>query len=179
MFLSIKNCSCHIYCNVIHQCKIAPLQATKFLLQLMYKLQGASNFDQYMHGLAKIAAAFPAKEEKTVRDIMCYLLQLHLTQWSIFGNSPLSKEDELLMEMIWGSTHPYGSARPLFGTRSTDGAEGEMNAALWNVSRTKTPQESMNHCFLRALDVSKSSIQLTKRRRKLIAQVRCTKSCNY
>jgi hypothetical protein len=84
IFLSIKNCSCHIYRNVIHQCKIAPLQATKFLLPLMYKHQGASNFDQYMHGLAKIAAAFPTKEEKTLSDAMCYLLRLHPTQWTIF-----------------------------------------------------------------------------------------------
>jgi hypothetical protein len=36
----------------------------------MYKLQGASNFDQYMHGLAKTAAAFPAKEGKTLSDVM-------------------------------------------------------------------------------------------------------------
>jgi SWIM zinc finger len=57
------------------------------------------------------------------------------------------------MKMIWGSTHPYGSARPLFGTRSTNGTEGEMNAAIWNGSHTKTPRESMNHCFLRALDI--------------------------
>jgi SWIM zinc finger len=28
-----------------------------------------------------------------------------------------------------------------------------MNAALWNGSRTKTPRESMNHCFFRALDI--------------------------
>jgi hypothetical protein len=57
-------------------------------------------------------------------------LQLHPTQWSVFGNSPLSKEDELHMQMVWGSTQPYGSARPLFVTRSTSGAEGEMNRML-------------------------------------------------
>jgi hypothetical protein len=79
IFLSIKNCSRHIYRNVIHQCKIAPLQATKFLLPLMYKLQGASNFDQYMHGFAKIAAAFPTKEENILSDVMCYLLQFDNT----------------------------------------------------------------------------------------------------
>jgi hypothetical protein len=63
----------------------------------MYKLQGPSNFDQYMHGLAKIAAALPAKEEKTLSDVMCYLLQLHPTQWSVFGKSQYPRK----MNCLW------------------------------------------------------------------------------
>jgi hypothetical protein len=102
---------------------------------------------------AKVATTFPAKEEKTLSDVIYYLLQLHPRLWRVLESPYYPRKMNAYANGIWGSTYPYGNIRPLFATRSTNSPEGVIKAALWNSLRTKTPRDGMYHYFLRVLDI--------------------------
>jgi len=139
--VNLKYCTIHIIRNF----------ATKFSFKetdvnvrvAIFRLQQSSSAAEYiLHG--------PAIEEDFGTEAMIYLCRnIHPTNWVVFANNKNGNSEVKKLPEWVGSEDPYkeGWPAPLFGCRSTNGAEGVNNAMIHNDSRNCFPFESLNLCL--------------------------------
>ena len=139
--VNLKYCTIHIIRNF----------ATKFSFKetdvnvrvAIFRLQKSSSAAEYiLHG--------SAIEDEFGTEAMNYLCKnIHPTNWVVFANNKNGNEEMKKLPEWVGSEDPNkeGWPAPLFGCRSTNGAEGVNNALIHNDSRSCLPFESLNIVF--------------------------------
>ena len=136
--VNLKYCTIHIIRNF----------ATKFgyketdvnVRAAIFRLQQSSSAAEYIEHGSAIEDAFGT-------DAMIYLCRnIHPTNWVVFGNNKNANSELKKLPEWVGAQDPYkeGWPAPLFGCRSTNGAEGENNGMIHNDVRNCLPFESLN-----------------------------------
>lgn len=155
--IHVKFCTLHIVFNICHHFKSVDddIQRVK---PFVYKLQACTSLRAYEAVLGEIREEFPVPVKPNTTDelyVADYLHDLHPTCWTRFGNSKLSEEEQQHINCNWKNEDAYGSPQPLFGYRTTSGAEGENNALLLDGIRSVTVPESFRLFCIRILKVVK------------------------
>jgi len=106
----------------------------------IFRLQSSSSAAEYHVNGSAI-------EDEFGTEAMNYLCKnIHPTNWVVFANHNNGNEEIKKLPDWVGSEDPYkdGWPAPLFGCRSTNGAEGVNHALIHNDSRSCLPFESLN-----------------------------------
>jgi hypothetical protein len=153
--VNLKNCVHHITRNVLE--KFSSLK-DKPLRSLIFTLQSACCFKDYIKALTAIGQR-PIKSPG-LNPILGYLMQLHPSQWSVWGYLEVTDEDDRIMKFIWQDIPTYGEKTSLFGTRSTNGVEGEMNALNHQEIRDCLPYDIILSCCVSCIETKKKLFRI-------------------
>ena len=128
--VSLKFCVYHIKLNVFEQFKDDDVNLDE-LENVVVQLQRASNVHAYFSVLETVKNISP-----NVHD---YLLAIHPTSFSVFGNKTFTKEEVDLINSVWGNRYSFGKPLPLHGWSANTAVEGEHNAMNYDDTRTQLP----------------------------------------
>ena len=112
--------------------------------------------------MKNVPLAIAMVPSETMDHFVWFFLNIHTTQFTVFGNITNDTDIDEIFLLIWGSI-AYGNPMPLFGIRTTNGVEGENNALLHNDLRQMIVEKSLITYIDRYL-----SIQHSIKRRVLV-----------
>jgi MULE transposase domain len=145
--INLKNCVHHITRNAVGKFSTSISQE---LWIMILNLQSARTFKDYIAVLTNISQIESAPG---LSPILWYMMQLHPTQWSEWGNLSINDEEDRLMHLVSQDIPTYGVKKQLFGVRSTNGIEGEMNALNHRGIRDCLPFEILSSAFASVLQM--------------------------
>ena len=93
--VSLKFCIYHIKLNVIDKFKNDDVDIN-IVEHVLIKLQRASNVQEYSHVLQEI------REKCDI--IYDYIMTIHPTSYSVFGNKSLTNEEKELIDSVWADS---------------------------------------------------------------------------
>ncbi|KUF89179.1 Lysosomal beta glucosidase [Phytophthora nicotianae] len=92
------------------------------------------------------------KQLKTTEEfVWSYLRRINPISWTVLGNSSLDPGEVKWLDDNWKGAESYGDSLPLYGVRSTSGAEGDNNGLLWTGARNNLLFRALRAYCLRAL----------------------------
>ncbi|KAE9051706.1 hypothetical protein PR003_g1481 [Phytophthora rubi] len=130
-------------------------------------LKASRSMRGYEHNINRLRKLFPtpittAVDGKPKQEYVdSYLRSIHPTNWTVVGNSTLSGEESKWLGGNWNVTSTYGDGMPLFGVRSTSGAEGDNNGLLWKRARSLSVFRALRAYCLRAVRSCRSLVTET------------------
>jgi hypothetical protein len=157
----IKFCAVHIRFNTVDKFKKVGVTKEKVNGEIM-KLQASRSMREYDDNINRLRKFFATPIMTTVEGkpkqeyVDSYLRSIHRTNWTVVGNSTLSSEESKWLGDNWNATSTYGDGMPLFGVRSTSGAEGDNNGLLWKRARSLSVFRALRAYCLRAVGTCRS-----------------------
>jgi len=128
--VSLKFCIYHLKLNVIDNFKNDDVDID-IVENVLINLQRVSNVQEYFRVLQEV--------RQKCAVIYDYILSIHPTSYSVFGNKSLTIEEEEVIDSVWGDYDSFGSPLPLHGWSANTGAEGEHNAMNYDDTRISLP----------------------------------------
>ena len=155
--VSLKFCIYHIKLNVIDKFKNDDVDIN-IVEHVLIKLQRASNVQEYSHVLQEI------REKCDI--IYDYIMTIHPTSYSVFGNKSLTNEEKELIDSVWADCDSFGSPLPLHGWSANTATEGEHNAMNHDDTRILLPYAALiatiHRCNKRILRLAETAATAIK-----------------
>lgn len=154
--LNIKFCSLHIAFNTVHRFKPGYPDIEQRVAPFIYRLQATELRKEYEQVMGEIRQSFPipdqpgSRGQSTVAD---YLVSIHPTNWTRFGNCTLSNAEVEYLQIQWKKKKSHGRPIPLFGVRTTSGTEGKNNAIIWCMIQDQLPYGALVSFCNRVMNV--------------------------
>ncbi|KUF92371.1 hypothetical protein AM588_10008974 [Phytophthora nicotianae] len=152
----IKFCAVHIRFNTVDKFK-KQLVTKDNVNELIMNLQSSRTVREYERNIDFIRSRFPIgvlskHGDKTTEEfVWSYLRRINPISWTVLGNSSLDPGEVKWLDDNWKGAESYGDSLPLYGVRSTSGAEGDNNGLLWTGARNNLLFRALRAYCLRAL----------------------------
>jgi len=150
--VSLKFCVVHIKLNLFDKFKEEGVDL-KALENTVVQLQRSSNVQDYFHVFESV--------KHISENIYDYLLLIHPTSFSVFGNKQFSKEEIYFIDSVWGHCYTFGSPLPLHGWSANTAVEGEHNAMNYDETRLQLPLSALfttaRRCNLRIMSITETA----------------------